>query len=360
MRKKPTVTALKKLEENVRGMNFVYVVGYSLEKVHSGVLAALLNSHYGVELAAALWNKVCAKQPLSAKTITDVRAKREKKIGQRTVVDLIVTSKDAVGGKAHHVICEYKVDGTEKYLDQCKRIRNAWLERNPGTKDDSCFVLATMGGARFWDLPDNYRRLDIPDILDILKKHQDVPLVAQYTSALKDERLRGEIAADIADMGNVQHLGYRDYDWWYAYYDALRNEFAERGDWRIYSGGHNPVLCWQPAWSSNKPNAKNFCAFGRIFCEFNRGEFRLKIEWNDNKDTESFYAAVEEAWENLAELGFHRTRRNWHPKQYSSVGKKDFSEDLRNIQRIVDWVDDFIANRFFAFCQAFREATPRR
>ena len=106
-----TQESLAKLNDHVKSPNFVYIVGYSLEKVHSGVLCSLLRSQAGPQLAASLWNRSHEEQ-VRSEDITVLRADREQRIGKAGIVDLVFAFADTRTKRTHHVVCEFKVDGT--------------------------------------------------------------------------------------------------------------------------------------------------------------------------------------------------------------------------------------------------------
>lgn len=359
-----STASIETLRQRVRSMNFVYAVGYSLEKVHSGVLFTLLRSpEHGPRLVSSLWNELSDSVRVSSRDIPSdkICVGREKKIAKGCVPDMVLTFRNSRTDEVHHIVFEYKVDGTSGYERQCRHTRESFLKNHPDDEPRTLFVFATMGGCRFWKRPEGFLRLDIGDLLEILDEWRDEELVRQYLVALGDEVQRGKLASIALDLWkddeNKRELGYRGYDWWYAYYDALRNGFSSPKEWEIYTGGHNPVLNWAPAFGSEL-NGANECPFGTIYCEFNWDKFIIKLAWHDgNKDAEGFNNVVDEILKQQWAAEFCRSRRTWNPKKYSSIAS--FSPDPDpppNIQTIATWTNDLIPGGFLSICDAIKSA----
>jgi hypothetical protein len=361
--------AVVDLKENVKSPNFVYAVGYSLEKVHSGVLCHILN--HGDQgdpdrsLAASLWNLLSDGQEMPADDIRTVRACRERKIGPRTVGDMhieIAMKK----GETKHILCEYKVDGTGGHDDQCEQIRKAWVDNKNGNfAGETRFAFIVTGGARFWDAPSSstgFKMLDLRAVRELFTSYTRVPLVRDYLSALTDEEVRGQVAHRLPDKywDNRSLLGYRDRDWWYAYYDTLRHLLPDGMRWSIYSGGHNAVMCWE----GSEDEATHDASFklpdlGSLYCELNDASLKLKIAW-DTEVQESlpvadrFYNAVKEASDLLAGASVERTSRRWKPRQqFSSWGKRTLP-DMRDVKAVADDLAEFLFVGFPAVCRAVK------
>ena len=216
----------------------------------------------------------------------------------------------------------------------------------------------TAGGAGLWDPPAGYARIDVPDLIDVLRCFEGLNTVADYLSALEDEMLRRKIAVDIADdvSSDAEKLyGYRTYDWCYAYFGALRRGFKKPEEWSIYTGGHNPVLCWNPSWRSEELHDRNMCRFGKVYCEFNWGKFLLKLAWKGTRSSTAFYDAVDLASGRILGAGMVRTRRSSKPNLYTAFAKKQF-DSLRDVGRIVSWVNGFLPDTFLDICQAIGKA----
>lgn len=344
---------VQSLRENVSGFNFVYTVGYALEKVHSGLLGAVLNSEAGAEVASRLWNlNGSGGQRIPAGDVTGLEVARECPTGRRGVVDLVASFTNKQSGKKCHIVCEYKVDGTGNHAKQCETYMNNWNQAHEG--EDSRYRFITAGGARFWKSPKKpFQQVDIPELMKLLEPAADIPLVSDYIAALQDELDRAEIAPEVGDQEDAP-LGYRGYDWYYAYYDHLRKQLECAQEWSIYSGGHNAVMNWTPSWTREEGRgARKACELGVAYCEFNNRPFVLKMAWDpkpSKEDVERFYDAVERTWTIPEKHGFKRCRRSRQPKEYTSIAAMGF-EDPTDLGEIARKVQAFVSNDFWPWSE---------
>ena len=347
------------LRAHVGAPNFVYVVGYSLERTHSGVLTWLLRAQETRRHAAAeLWNHASPDGPsVSAEDIREVTARHEAGISKKAgFLDLLVELKI---DKPRWLLVEYKVDGSGDHDRQCKAFRDEWLSSEGHDEESSRFLLVTTGGARFWDTPEHWAQLEIRRLHKILEPWADIPLIGDYREALEDERVRGDIALETVApaMGKEEaaRLGYRLYDRWYAYYHSLRKLFPAPCDWAIYSGGRNPVLNWSPAWPPHSQSSRTECSLGRLYCEFNWSRFFVKLAWKEGveRDAERLYAGVDRLGDHLKKACLAPTgRRNRNPKDYSTLARRQFPAE--DPDAIVAWVTNFVPEEFLSLCQAIR------
>ncbi len=179
--------------------------------------------------------------------------------------------------------------------------------------------------------------------------------------------IRGERVIEIEDArrsgdGQVssQHLGYRDYDWWYAYYDKLKGFLLNPADWIIYSGGHNAVMNWEPSWNpetfANRFRFRNECELGKFFCEFNNSEFILRLAWGKevNRDSTTLREILDFAKHALLKAGLDgKVRKSWNPNLYTTLAKKSFlKNEFLDLESVSKWVNDFIPRGFQAVCLA--------
>lgn len=338
--------------------NYVYAIGYALEKVHGGVLQAILLSDDGPILAADLWTRCHGEANFTQDAISNVRVKREEKITKAGTIDMVVTFR--VGNQDRFILCEYKVDGTKEHDQQCRSFKAEWDHRHFGHQTRYAFF--TAGASRFWDPPSDFTHLDIPDLIAMLEPLQPhyPHLLPAYLTALHDDLIRGEIAVQVANTNSDERAchGYRGFDWWYAYYHALKQEFVLPRDWEMYSGGRNPVLNWKPAFTKDTLGGKNVCRFGRLFCEFNKSTFLLKVAWNpenpSNDKVAELYDLVN-ASGMIEEFGLTHAGRRCTAHKYSSFAKKDFADPM-NTKSMSDWVNKSIQKDFSAVCA--KMATP--
>ena len=271
--------------------NFVDIVGYQLEKIHTGVIAWLLDSERSplpVHEQAVLVGKL-APDLLKGEEFTSTKAKREYSFGRSRRIDLVleIILKDQT---KTYVLIECKTD-SDVSIDQLKKSKQAFSEK----KSDgfiSVIVLA-IGAGQFTlmhQLQDIQRQgfhaIDVPRALKIFSRlsiagttriYDDwiASLQAEHTrSAQIDKALVG---LDDPKDTRLLKVGYRTgFPVFYMFYDKLR-EFLNKGPfrrWGIWSGRNNPVLNWQEEWITR--GSENNAI--ELYWEFNWDAFCLKAE----------------------------------------------------------------------------------
>jgi hypothetical protein len=122
---------------------WIDIAGYTIEKLHTNVLARSLKSGTPAanELAAALW-KLASGEEVPGVQITDLHVRCEHPLGKGThsVVDLLLDF--AVGGGARHLAVEVKVDGPPNGAQLATMAKSLML--GPHRK----LVLLCLGGAQ--------------------------------------------------------------------------------------------------------------------------------------------------------------------------------------------------------------------
>ncbi|MFB6305942.1 MAG: hypothetical protein ABEH43_02960, partial [Flavobacteriales bacterium] len=134
----------------------------------------------------------------------------------------------------------------------------------------------------------------VSDLLSAFKPFKGKSqILRDWLSSLKAEEKRRENAEQ--EIGNDDlPQGYRDHRvLYFYYYDKLRQELeGGEGEWRIYSGGNNPVMNWHSEWvplSEEDPEIK-------VFLELNWDELKVKARVR-NKDNEQHW----DKWQKLRE-----------------------------------------------------------
>jgi len=268
--------------------NFVDVVGYQLEKIHTGVIAWLLDSGRSplpIRDQAQIARELGAVFPEGAELET-ITATREYSFGRRLLIDLVLELKFKDDRKTY-VLIEYKTDSDVR-VDQLNKSEEAFSSKNPGIPY-SVTVLA-LGAGQFTlkhQLPEilksGYHALDLIKVLEIFSNLPIAPacnIYHDWVTSLQAEHARTENIIDIlSNVDNPWHVslmdaGYRrGFPIFYLIYDKLR-DYLEKGPfqkWAIYSGSHNPVMNWQDGWL---PKSKNI----NLYWEFNWDALCLKAE----------------------------------------------------------------------------------
>ena len=273
------------------GENFVDIIGYQLEKIHTGMIAWLLDSGRSplplveqIEVIAEL-----APDFLPERNVTEVKSIREYSFGRRLRIDLVLELNLEDQTKTYLLI-ECKTD-SDVSVDQLTRSAEAFSEQNPDVPF-SVIVLA-VGAGQFTlthQLQDIQQQefhaiaIDLPRALEIFsglsiagtsRTYDDwiASLQAEHTrTAQIDTALAG-----LDDPWDVRLLntGYRlGFPFFYMFYDKLRVHL-DKGPfqgWAIYSGGNNPVMNWQEGWITVGTGSNAI----ELYWEFNWDAFCLK------------------------------------------------------------------------------------
>ena len=286
--------------------NFVDIVGYQLEKIHTGVIAWLLDSERSplpIDEQAVLVGKL-APNLLKGKEFTSTKAVREYSFVRRRRIDLVleIVVKDQT---KTCVLIECKTD-SDVSIDQLKKSAQAFSANNPN--DCISVIVLAIGAGQFTlmhKLQDiqrlEFHAIDVPRALEIFSNLSiagTTRIYDDWVGSLKAEHNRTvQIDKALAGVDHPRdaHLlktGYRTgFSVFYMFYGKLR-AFLDKGPfkgWAIYSGRNNPVLNWQEGWITvgSENDAIN------LYWEFNWDAFCLKAE------IEKQNAACWERWQKI-------------------------------------------------------------
>ena len=271
--------------------SFVDIVGYQLEKIHTGVIAWLLDSERSplpVHEQAVLVRKL-APDLLKGKEVTSTKAIREYSFGRSLRIDLVLETvlKDQT---KICVLIECKTD-SDVSVNQLEKTKEAFSTNNPNVPF-SVIVLA-VGAGQFTlmhQLQDIQRQgfhaIDVPRALEIFSSLSiagTTPIYDDWIASLRAEHNRS-VQIDKA-LGGLDHpwntglvkTGYRTgFPVFYMFYDKLRAHL-DKGPfqrWGIYSGSNNPVLKWQEGLITSA--SENDAIQPYLYWEFNWNAFCLK------------------------------------------------------------------------------------
>ncbi len=275
--------------------NFVEIVGYQLEKIHTGVIAWLLDSDRSplpLSEQSAIIDKL---DPgiLPNGRMAGAKAIREYSFGRRRRIDLVLEIRLEDGQEAYLLI-ECKTD-SDVSVDQLKESVAAFSETKPGASV-SAMVLA-IGAGRFTlahqmhELEcNNFQSTDLSRTLEIFSGLSISGTTHTYDcwiASMESEQMRSsQIERALACREHpwdpsLFEAGYRSaFPVFYMFYGKLR-EHLEKGPykgWGIYSGRNNPVLNWQEGWIpvARGTNEIELC------WEFNWCDFCLKAAIGEN------------------------------------------------------------------------------
>ena len=269
--------------------NFIDIIGYQLEKVHTGMIAWLLDSERSplrpCEQTAVL-EKLVPNISQGAK-LTKVKAIREYSFGRRLRIDLVLEMNREDQTKTCLLI-ECKTD-SDVNVDQLKRSAQEFSKKNPNVPF-SVIILAV--GAGQFTLSHQLREIrhlgfhtiDLPRTLEIfsgLSIAGTISTYADWIASLQAEHARtiqiDEALAKLDGPWDVRLLkaGYRTgFPVFYMFYDKLR-AYLDEGrfqGWSIYSGSNNPVMNWQDGWITVGSEDDAI----ELYWEFNENAFCLK------------------------------------------------------------------------------------
>jgi len=240
---------------NCFSTNLIEIIGYQIEKVHSGMLAWLVNSkntQIPIEKKVDLINKISSKKidryPDAIKTYLEWAKGRSIKID--LVIECEYESLTKVLGlefKVDSVPDEEQLENTEKALKQ--EYRGAAVE----------VVLVLMGVSAKTTINSNISEYKIIRLNDFLSYIDDInfPNVQIWKEAIEIELQRHKnILAEIQKSDSIWNLkedliekGYRwPFPVFYLLYAILRDNFLKSNKWSIYSGSNNPVMNADESW----------------------------------------------------------------------------------------------------------------
>ena len=273
------------------GENFVDIIGYQLEKIHTGIIAWLLDSERSPLPLVEQTETIAKLAPdfLPEMEVTEVKSIREYSFGRRLRIDLVLELNLEDQTKTYLLI-ECKTD-SDVSVDQLTRSAEEFSKQKP---DVPFSVIALAVGAGQFTLTHQLQdiqqqefhaiAIDLPRALEIFsglsiagtsRTYDDwiASLQAEHTrTAQIDTALAG-----LDDPWDVRLLntGYRlRFPIFYMFYNKLRVHL-DKGPfqgWAIYSGNNNPVMNWQEGWITVGTGSDAI----ELYWEFNWNSFCLK------------------------------------------------------------------------------------
>lgn len=257
---------------------WVAMAGYTVEKLHTNVLARSLESKTAAakELAAALWKKA-SDEVLAPESITAIEIKRENALGKgrHSVVDLVVEL--TLGQEKRSLAIEVKVDGPP----DARQLGAMARSHEVGAKKS--LVLLCLGGAQACrleyvrDLKDGFqpRRWAVKDILELgplIEAASPAPGVTRdWLAELEIEERRRTLAyEDAATRAGLPYRG-RSLDV-YRYYLAAEALRPDSGDWDVSDQPNGVVMTERSKTHEFKFKGKRVV----VFLQVNKGILRVK------------------------------------------------------------------------------------
>lgn len=352
--------------------NFVNVIGYQFERVHTGVIKWLLDTdntdvHKGAKfrILQKIY-RVCGRQiPFQGEDIQSITCKPEYAFGRRRKIDLVVEIELAQKKEKHFLVIEMKVDSIP-YKEQLQGTRidfRAQLGRNDENKidDDILFLLFLLGSAQVCETPaelHHFHVFRLPEILEVF----DGLIIDKYVYRDWIDALKEELGR-LTDIGTAiegspafnepeaeaywRKKGYRIWQPLYFYiYHALKRHAANPAEWDIYSGLNNPVMNLK---GTVDKRINGVCQIG-FYWEFNYEEFILKARLDgesrltpDELDAlKKKVAALCESTRSIHDKGQPKnTRYGTHVSLYKwdfDFKNGDFASIMKKVEAIVAYL----------------------
>lgn len=241
--------------------NIIEIIGYQLEKCHSGILAWILsstNTSIDISDKIRLWRYLFPTTAFSKNNIPDrINTRLEWADGRKIKIDLVI---ECIADNRKEILgIEFKVDSlpSKRQLDDTK----VALKRNYGENAEVDVALALVGVSSSTVLSSEinpFRIIRIDNLLqyiDHLKKDRIVSvwhaaLSAELTRHLSIEtNVHSAISSIWQSRRELSEKGYRwPFPIFYLIYSSIRKNFSTPCNWSIYSGSNNPVMNCTASW----------------------------------------------------------------------------------------------------------------
>ena len=247
--------------------NFVDIVGYQLEKVHTGVISWLLdskNTKVPFEDKIKILKKLYEIIPPLPLNNIKIKPTQEYSFGRSKRIDLVVELE--LDKNKHFIVIECKTD-SDVDITQLRNSKTSFEEKHGNNK--SSFYVFLLGASQFtYQHKESiikkelgYKIIDLSNILEIFSdlsiKGKNKIYDDWYNALQKENERSMNIDQELKNMNNpwdeqLKGLGYRiGLPVFYLYYAKLRDNIEKKSPykkWGIYSGTNNAVMNWQDGW----------------------------------------------------------------------------------------------------------------
>lgn len=336
--------------------NFVDIVGYQFEKVHTAVIKWLLDSNNTsikhnekFNVLRNIYIMCNIPIPFKSLDIKSIQCKTEVSIGKGKRVDLVVEILLKSGNKKYIVI-EMKVDTIAK-KDQLEATYNGFHG-----KENAIFILFLFGSSQICQVPkhehfNTFRLNDIASVFNNINCNHYI-----YTDWI--ESLQKELKRSQTIKGALANLTYiRNKDYWrengyrthftafYYLYHHLKSNSKNEIEWNIYSGNNNPIMNWEPGWLDKTISNKTIT----FYWEFNYEELILKVqlpkeEYISGDKLHQLKENIISIVSNIPTIQGNRVRMQSKPKIYNSLYKWKFNFLEGNFEDIMKKTEFIIKN----------------
>lgn len=337
--------------------NFVNVVGYQFERVHTGVIKWILDSR---NQSVSLSDKYSVIKRLfdfcnkpinfNSNQIQSINCIPEYSFGRKRKIDLVIEIY-LTSGETKYIVIEMKVDSIP-YEEQLNGTFSDFTDSVTANDQNICFMLFLFGSSQVCEIPSNhvFSVCRVDNIIKLFSK-LNIPekIYLDWLESLNEELSR------FNNLMNVLPLTYNiwDYEFWkdygyrppfslfYYFYHYLKEQSSKPLDWNIYSGSNNPVMNWSPGWQELNYKGKPVL----FYWEFNYQDFVLKVNIDEQhklskseltalrKDVESICKSigVKEGYRTQNRYGVFNSLYKWN---YDFL-QEDFADIMNTTEELL-------------------------
>ncbi|WIK98793.1 PD-(D/E)XK nuclease family protein (plasmid) [Bacillus bombysepticus] len=338
--------------------NFVDIVGYQFEKVHTGAIKWLLDSsntqikqNEKFKIIRNIYDLCYIPLPFECSNINSVECKTEYPIGKGKRVDLVIDIL-LTNGEIKHIVIEMKVDTIAK-KDQLLATYNGFSEKE---KKNTVFLLFLFGSSQICQIPE-YEPFNTFCLNEILTAFNNIDcshyIYTDWLQSLQGELVRSQTIKD--ELANLTYI--KDKDYWrdngyrthftafYYIYDHLKSYSKKEIEWNIYSGNNNPIMNWNPGWLSKTISNKTI----KFYWEFNYEDLILKVQlpkegYISSQELQQLKDNIISIVSKIPRIQGNKVRMQSKPKIYNSLYKWKFNFLTGNFKNIMKNTEFIINN----------------
>lgn len=346
--------------------NFVDIVGYQLEKVHTGMIKWLLEKKDNsipmdsekFKIITRIYDIVKEKPNFTAEDVCQIKCIPEYSFGRRRKVDLVIEI-HLKNKSCQYLVMEMKVDSIPEE-NQLVGTCNDFIDNGKHTYSNTIFLLLLFGTAQVCLQPSTknhkFNTLILNQIISIFGglKIGDKNYLDWIDSLNCEEDRENNALYYMKQAGNpwdIEFLREKGYRLWFPLYYYIYNKMREKSkkskEWKIYSGSNNAVMnLWgsgeHDSWIKRTESGYDYW----FYWEFNNEDFILKIALDDNNkmDRNMLYnirQKVSVICKNINNPNGSETKNSYANfvsvyKWHSSFEKENFNDIIYKVDNIID------------------------
>lgn len=242
--------------------SFIDIVGYQLEKIHTGVIAWLLESDTSplsiVEILIVIEKLFCIE--IKKENVISSKTTREYSFGRSLRIDLVIEIEYTNSDKIYFLV-ECKTDSDCK-IEQLEKSIVKFSNKFPDNSANIGLLVLGASQATLDHIKDDLimKGVAIIDLIEAKniffnfitkdKSHVLNTWIESLTNELERMKNIDQFILKLDDPRDkylIEKRGYRSgFPFFYYYYYRLKHELStNKKEWAIHSGGNNPVLNWR-------------------------------------------------------------------------------------------------------------------